>query len=178
MQFPSPVSIKWLASFINAELFGDENGEATGINEIHSVQQGDIVFVDHPKYYDKCLTSTASFIIINKKAETPEGKTLLVTEEPFEAYLKIVNHFSPFSPSKIMISNTAKIGEETVHQLDNHGAVVASAKKNVSWFQISVNDAGFVGLCEAAHGLQGDATGDERVDLPHFLEEIAQIAAF
>ena len=114
MQFPSPVSIKWIASFINAELFGDENGEATGINEIHSVQQGDIVFVDHPKYYDTCLKSAASFIIINKKTGTSEGKTLLITEEPFEAYLKIVKHFNPFTPSKKMISDSATIGKETV----------------------------------------------------------------
>lgn len=114
MQFPSPVSIKWIASLINAELLGDEKAEATGINEIHSVQHGDIAFVDHPKYYDKCLKSTASFIIINTKTKIPKGKTLLVTEEPFEAYLKIVNHFNPFISAKKMISDSALIGTETI----------------------------------------------------------------
>ena len=66
MKLPAPVSIKWIASLINAELRGNENAAATGINEIHSVEEGDIVFVDHPKYYSKCLNSAASFIIINK----------------------------------------------------------------------------------------------------------------
>ena len=67
MQFSAPISVKWIASFINAEVVGDANGQATGINEIHSVQPGDIVFVDHPKYYATCINSNASFIIINKK---------------------------------------------------------------------------------------------------------------
>jgi UDP-3-O-[3-hydroxymyristoyl] glucosamine N-acyltransferase len=114
MQFPSPVSIKWIASFINAQLVGDENSEATGINEIHSVEHGDIVFVDHPKYYDKCLKSAASFIIINKMTEAPAGKTLLVTDDPFEAYLKIVNHFKPFTASNKMISESSKAGKNSI----------------------------------------------------------------
>jgi UDP-3-O-[3-hydroxymyristoyl] glucosamine N-acyltransferase len=114
MQFPAPVPVKWIASFINAELVGNQNGEVTGINEIHNVQPGDIVFVDHPKYYNKCINSNASFIIINKKTEVPEGKALLVTDEPFEAYLKLVQHFHPFIPSLKMISDTATIGEGTV----------------------------------------------------------------
>lgn len=114
MKFPAPVSIKWIASLINAELPGNENAEAKGINEIHSVEEGDIVFVDHPKYYDKCLNSAASFIIINKKMDAPEGKVLLVVEDPFDAYLKIVEHFSPFVPAKKLINDTAVIGKDTV----------------------------------------------------------------
>jgi UDP-3-O-[3-hydroxymyristoyl] glucosamine N-acyltransferase len=46
--------------------------------------------------------------------EIPKGKTLLITEEPFEAYLKIVKHFNPFIPSKKMISDSALIGKETI----------------------------------------------------------------
>ncbi len=114
MQFPSPVPVQWIADFINAELIGVKNGFATGINEIHNVGMGDLVFVDHPKYYDKCINSAASFIIINKTAAVPDGKALLLIENPFEAYLKIVNHFSPFVPSLKAISDTAVIGEGTV----------------------------------------------------------------
>lgn len=114
MKFPAPVSVKWISELINAELLGNENGEVKGINEIHAVEEGDIVFVDHPKYYDKSLNSAATFIIINKKTEVPEGKALLVADEPFEAYTKIVEHFSPFLPASKMISDTATIGADTV----------------------------------------------------------------
>ena len=111
MQFPSPVSVQWIAEFITAKLVGNSNGNATGINEIHKVEKGDLVFVDHPKYYDKCINSAASFIIINKETNVPEGKALLIVENPFEAYSKIVNHFRPFEPATKMISDSAVIGE-------------------------------------------------------------------
>jgi len=114
MQFPSPVSIKWIAEFIQAELVGNTNADATGINEIHKVEKGDLVFVDHPKYYDKCINSAASFIIINKQATIPEGKAILIVDNPFEAYCKIVNHFRPFEPATKMISDDLIIGEDTV----------------------------------------------------------------
>lgn len=114
MQFPSPVSVQWIASFINAELIGNVAGEVTGINEINNVGVGDLVFVDHPKYYDKCINSAANFIIINKAVEVPEGKALLLVDDPFEGYLKIVQHFSPFVPSLKAISGSAVIGEGSV----------------------------------------------------------------
>lgn len=111
MQFPSPVSLQWIAEFIQAKLVGNTQEAATGINEIHKVEKGDLVFVDHPKYYDKCLNSAASFIIINKETSVPEGKALLIVDNPFEAYCKIANHFRPFEPSHKMISDSAVIGE-------------------------------------------------------------------
>ncbi len=111
MQFPSPVSISWIADLINASLIGNPGSFATGINEIHKVEEGDLVFVDHPKYYDKCINSNATFIIINKEVEVPEGKALLLVENPFEAYSKIVNHFRPFIKQERMISENATIGE-------------------------------------------------------------------
>ena len=114
MKFPSPVSVEWIAALIDASVIGNKNGSATGINEIHKVENGDLVFVDHPKYYNMCIQSAATFIIINKEAEVPEGKALLIVDEPFEAYLKIVNHFRPFVPSTQLVSATAIIGEGTV----------------------------------------------------------------
>ena len=115
MKFPAPVSTGWIASLINAEIKGNQERMITGINEIHKVEKGDLVFVDHPKYYDKCLSSAADFIIINTAdVSIPEGKTILITDEPFEAYLKIVQHFRPFSPPQKSINPTAVIDDTTV----------------------------------------------------------------
>jgi UDP-3-O-[3-hydroxymyristoyl] glucosamine N-acyltransferase len=113
MKFPAPVSVKWIANLIGAELAGNTEGMATGINEIHKVEPGDLVFVDHPKYYNKCLNSEATFIIINQKTECPEGKALLIVDNPFEAYQTIVRHFRPFKPAVKPISDSASIGEGT-----------------------------------------------------------------
>jgi UDP-3-O-[3-hydroxymyristoyl] glucosamine N-acyltransferase len=54
-----------------------------GMNEIHVVEKGDIVFVDHPKYYTKAF-SAATVILINKKVDCPEGK--LISEDPFSDF--------------------------------------------------------------------------------------------
>lgn len=113
MQFPAPVSLEWLAQFTGAELIGDPQAMATGINEIHRVEKGDLVFVDHPRYYEKCLRSAADFIIINQRVACPPGKALLIAADPFEAYCRIVEHFNPFIPATQMISGTAVIGADT-----------------------------------------------------------------
>ncbi|MEI6264231.1 MAG: UDP-3-O-(3-hydroxymyristoyl)glucosamine N-acyltransferase [Sphingobacteriia bacterium] len=115
MKFPSPVSVQWIANLIQAEVLGNTQSMILGINEIHKVESGDLVFVDHPKYYDACLKSDADFIIINTKEVTiPEGKTIFILNDPFEAYLKIVEHFRPFSAAQLSISNDVIIGEGSV----------------------------------------------------------------
>ena len=114
MRFEKPVPVSWIADFIGAKLIGNKEGMASGINEIHKVERGDVVFVDHPKYYDACIYSAATFIIINKETTYPPGKALLIADDPFEAYLKLVNHFRPFEPSMQMISRTSTIGTSTV----------------------------------------------------------------
>ncbi|RYG34756.1 MAG: UDP-3-O-(3-hydroxymyristoyl)glucosamine N-acyltransferase [Chitinophagaceae bacterium] len=114
MRFETAVPVTEIARLIGAEILGNKEGMATGINEIHKVEAGDLAFVDHPKYYKKCIQSAASFIIINQPAPFPEHKALLVVEQPFEAYLTIVNHFRPFQPSLRQISSNAVIGKDTV----------------------------------------------------------------
>ncbi len=113
MKFEKPVAVKWIAEFIGATLSGNADQMATGINEIHKVTKGDISFVDFEKYYNTCLNSAATIIIINKKVDCPEGKTLLVHTDPFSAYIKIVDHFRPFEPAHKMVSDTAVIGKGT-----------------------------------------------------------------
>ena len=115
MKFPAPVSIQWIADLIQATLSGNPDAQVTGINEIHRWEAGVLSFVDHPKYYVTCINSAATFIIINtNEVNIPDGKTILVVADPFESYLKIVNHFRPFVPANKTISDTAVIGEGTV----------------------------------------------------------------
>lgn len=113
MKFPAPVSLQWIADLIGAKLTGNITAPVTGINEIHKVEPGDLVFVDHPKYYDKCIHSAATFIIINKETSFPPEKALLIVEQPFEAYQTIVRHFRPFEPATKPVSDSAVIGSNT-----------------------------------------------------------------
>ena len=114
MRFNQPQSIQNIANIIGAKIVGNASGMATGINEIHVVEEGDLVFVDHPKYYAKCIHSAASFIIINEETNFPEHKALLIVDEPFEAYLKIVAHFAPFHPSLKNIADNSSIASTAI----------------------------------------------------------------
>lgn len=101
---------------IHTEFIGAENFQVLGMNEIHVVQAGDIVFVDHPKYYDKALQSDASVVLINKVVDCPEGKALLISDDPFRDFNALTDHFRPFLQSDRMISESAIIGEGTILQ--------------------------------------------------------------
>ncbi|WP_282072285.1 UDP-3-O-(3-hydroxymyristoyl)glucosamine N-acyltransferase [Polaribacter atrinae] len=116
MKFQNPQTLQQIAKLIDTEFIGDQNFEILGINEIHVVEKGDIVFVDHPKYYDKALNSAATTILINKKVDCPVGKALLISEDPFRDFNKITKYFNPFIASKGSISESAIIGENTVVQ--------------------------------------------------------------
>ncbi len=114
MKLPSAYTLKDIAAIINCEFEGNANHIITGLNEIHMVEAGDIVFVDHPKYYDKALQSKATTILIDKKVACPAGKALLISKDPFRDYNKLVLHFQPISYSVKQISETATVGKTSI----------------------------------------------------------------
>ena len=116
MKFPRKYKLKEIADIIDATFVGPSDYPISGINEIHVVEEGDIVFVDHPKYYDKALRSKASVILINKEVECPQGKALLISEDPFTDFNKLTKHFNPFKAANSSISKSAIIGQNTVIQ--------------------------------------------------------------
>ncbi len=116
MKFPVPHTLEQIASIIQSEYIGDASFQVLGMNEIHVVEAGDIVFVDHPKYYDKALESKATTILINKKVDCPVGKGLLISDDPFRDFNKLTKFFKPFQKANQNIASSAKIGENTVVQ--------------------------------------------------------------
>lgn len=93
MKLSKAVKICDLVHLIGGEIVGDSDAEVQGINEIHKVEPGDLTFVNHPKYYKKALSSNATFIIINHNEECPEGKVLILHDDPFLAYNQLVAKF-------------------------------------------------------------------------------------
>ncbi len=107
MKLDRHYTLKEIADIIGADFVGDPEHVVSGINEIHQVENGDVVFVDHPKYYDKALQSAATTILIDKKVDCPEGKGLLISETPFDDFNALTRHFNPTRPL------TGPIGENT-----------------------------------------------------------------
>ena len=116
MRFPQPYTLEQIATIINAKYVGASDFPVLGMNEIHVVQAGDIVFVDHPKYYEKALHSKATIVLINKEVECPEGKALLISDDPFRDFNKLTDFFKPFQKATVLIAPSARIGENTVVQ--------------------------------------------------------------
>ena len=113
MRFNRQYGLAEIAKLIDAEFVGEDTFPITGMNEIHVVQKGDIVFVDHPKYYDKALNSAATTILIDKKVDCPEGKSLLISKQPFADFNKLTQHFNPFVPASSTVADSAQIGAGT-----------------------------------------------------------------
>lgn len=117
MRFPRAYSLKEISELMGHRKFvGPESYQIQGINEIHMVEAGDLTFVDHPKYYNKALNSNATTILINKEVECPKGKSLIISDTPFDDYMKLVHYFRPFQASNQYISSSAQIGEGTIIQ--------------------------------------------------------------
>ncbi|HBT11334.1 MULTISPECIES: UDP-3-O-(3-hydroxymyristoyl)glucosamine N-acyltransferase [Leeuwenhoekiella] len=113
MKFPQNHTLEQIATILNVDYVGDADFPVLGMNEIHVVEPGDIVFVDHPKYYDKALASAATVVLINKRVDCPEGKALLISEDPFADFNKLTQFFKPFEKATSSIAASATIGEGT-----------------------------------------------------------------
>jgi len=117
MKLPKPYTLREIAALTDCSFIGKDEHEITGINEIHMVEHGDIVFVDHPKYYDKALQSKATTIIINKEVEAPLGKALILSDDPFRVFNSLTLHFMPrqtWTPESNNIHPTAQIAPGVV----------------------------------------------------------------
>ena len=114
MKLDRVYKLKEIAEFLDCAFIGSPEHIISGINEIHKVAKGDLVFVDHPKYYDKALKSLATTILIDKKVDFPQDKALIISNAPFDDYNKLANHFSPFIMQEKLINDTAEIHESAI----------------------------------------------------------------
>jgi len=146
MNLPKVYSLAEIGELLKQKTIGNPDFKITGINEIHMVKQGDLTFVDHPKYYTKALHSAATTIIINKEVECPEGKALIISKDPFSDFLKLVQRFRPFENANKNISDSATIGEGTIIQpgafIGNH---VKIGKNCLIHSNVSIYDHSIIG---------------------------------
>lgn len=146
MKFPFPHSLKQIAQLINCDFVGAEDFSVLGMNEIHVVEAGDIVFVDHPKYYEKALHSAATVILINKEVECPEGKALLVSDDPFRDFNKLTDYFKPFKIATNAISDSAVIGVNSIIQPNTFiGHNVVIGENCIIHSNVSIYDDAVIG---------------------------------
>ncbi|WP_128331425.1 UDP-3-O-(3-hydroxymyristoyl)glucosamine N-acyltransferase [Apibacter sp. HY039] len=141
MKFPRPYTLKEVADIIKADYVGDDNFLIYGTNEIHRIEKGEIVFVDHPKYYDKAIQSNATTILINKEVECPSEKSLIISEDPFRDFNLINSYFRKFEKQEEIISSDVKIGEGTTIQPGVYiGKQVKIGKNCIIFPNVTIHD--------------------------------------
>lgn len=113
MKFKNNFTLEEVAAFLKSPFIGDPNLKITGINEIHKIESGEIVFVDHPKYYKKALNSAADVILIDQEVEVPAGKGIIICKAPFDAFNKITRHYSPDVHWSSQTGTNYSIGENS-----------------------------------------------------------------
>lgn len=148
MKLQPHTTLSELAKFLDCTYVGDPNHIVSGINEIHRVVEGDLVFVDHPKYYQKALKSNATTVLIDQEVECPEGKGLLISKQPFDDFNKLNRHFRPFVPQ--MTSITGANCEIDESALIYPNAFIGNSVK------IGKNSIVYSGACIMDHTIIGD----------------------
>ncbi len=160
MTFKSPQTLKTIAELIGAKYVGDENFQIFGTNEIHRVKKGEIVFVNHPKYYDKALHSEATIILIDKEVACPEGKALLVSDDPFRDFNKINDHFTGIQTFETT-GNNLSVGENCkIHPSVIIGNDVKIGDNCMIFPNVVIGDRTIIGnncIIQAGTVLGGDA---------------------
>ena len=161
MKFPKQHTLHEIADLLHCEFVGAADFPVSGMNEIHVVTPGDIVFVDHPKYYDKALQSAATIVLINKKVDCPAGKALLISDDPFRDFNTLTKHFKPFRQSNLSIAPSAKIGENTLIQPNTFvGNDVVIGKNCLIHSNVAIYDNTIIGdnvIIHAGTVIGGDA---------------------
>ena len=106
-----------IAQLVGGELVGDRNLVITGVAGIKEAQKGDITFVANVKYLPFLRQTRASAVIAASGVDA--GALALVrTENPSQAFTKVVTFFMPAPPESVqgahpsaVVSKGAYLGE-------------------------------------------------------------------
>lgn len=160
MRFKTPQSLKAISELIGAQYVGEESSPVLGTNEIHRVKSGEIVFVNHPKYYDKALNSDATIILIDKEVPCPEGKAFLISDDPFRDFNKINAHYQGIQTFETTGENL-KIGENCkIHTSVTIGNEVKIGNNCIIFPNVVIGDRTVIGnncIIQAGTVIGGDA---------------------
>ncbi len=127
------VTLKELASRIEAQLDGDGEVQISGVAGVRDADQGEIAYVALSQYIADAEVTKASALIVAKDWTTKLHVPLLRVENPEAAYAKVAQLFAaPTPPRYAGIHPTAVVSKEAVIGADPsigpHAVIEAGAK--------------------------------------------------
>ena len=111
-------TIKDIAEFIKGELIGEETIEIKGVSNIEDAREGEITFVDNPRFKEKIYTTQASCIITSFDAKDVKCP-IIKCKNPSLAITKIIEKMFPLDiqhPKGVgknaLIGKNVKLGKD------------------------------------------------------------------
>ncbi len=108
-----------LAELVGGTLRGDGSVVITGVASLEEACKGDITFLSHPRYKRFLATTKASAVVVSPElADTMAGRNLIVVQNPYLAFARIMasigptRHPSPGIHPSAFIDPSATIGED------------------------------------------------------------------
>jgi UDP-3-O-[3-hydroxymyristoyl] glucosamine N-acyltransferase len=113
-----------LAKKIGAELKGDPDCKINGIDTLQSATEGQISFLDNPKYQQYLITTKASAVILTEKASQHYSGNAVVVKDPYYVYAQIASEFAAIPKQKSGIHSSAVIGKDCI--IDSTASIAAN----------------------------------------------------
>jgi UDP-3-O-[3-hydroxymyristoyl] glucosamine N-acyltransferase len=86
-------TIREIAALVGGKVVGDSSASIHGVNGIEDAAQGEITFLDHPKYESLLETTSASAVLVPE--EIAQGPTTLIqVQAPRLAFAQLLGQFS------------------------------------------------------------------------------------
>ena len=105
------LSLKEIAKIVNGDIQGNADTLITGIATIEDAGPGDLTFLASSKY-DRFLEKTRASAIICLPGTQATEKTLLLVENPYLAYVKLVNLLCPAPKESGAVDHRAILGTD------------------------------------------------------------------
>ena len=105
------VALKEIAAMVNGKIKGNPDTILTGVATIESAGQGDLTFLANSKYIPLMESTQASAIICSPGTAVPD-KTLLVVDDPYLVYAKLISFFYPPKKESGLVDRRAILGAD------------------------------------------------------------------
>lgn len=106
------ITLKEIALLLGGTIVGNDNVIIENIRPIEEAGRGDITFISNTKYLKQLQTTEASAILATPQTQA-EGKNLVLVDDPYIAFSRLLNIFYPVEHSYSGISKDACIEEGT-----------------------------------------------------------------
>ena len=110
-------SLGEIAAYLDAEVRGDSKLRITGLSTLHDAGDGQLAFLDNPKYTKQLATTKASAVILTSDNAANFSGNCVIVSQPYLAYARISSWFD-LSPVKLgsihpsaVIDPTAVLGD-------------------------------------------------------------------